>query len=340
MHTRVLIAASIVMTLTGALAATAWWYLNDWWQTPMKVTESAVIEVLPGDSAVSLARRLRLAGVVEYSFPLELMTRIKDQARMIQTGEFALNPGDTPEMLMQRILSGEAVEHPFTIIEGSTVGEVVANLDAAPKLIATLTPGELGSLRTLLGADAPDTAPEGWLFPDTYHYRKDHSDRSLLRRAYARMHAELDRAWNTRASSLPYEHPYQMLIVASLVEKETGHAADRKDIAQVFVRRLQKNMRLQTDPAVIYGLGEEFEGNLTRAHLKMDTPFNTYVHRGLPPTPIAMPGLSSLQAAAHPSGKPYLYFVARGDGTTHFSETLDEHNAAVRRYQLKRGDSR
>lgn len=178
----------------------------------------------------------------------------------------------------------------------------------------------------------PGQAAEGRFFPDTYDYLAGQSDLLILRRALQRMDEMLAREWQGRSFGLPYANPDEALIMASLVEKETGVPAERPKVAGVFVRRLEQRMRLQTDPTVIYGLGEDFSGTLTRAHLRSDTPWNTYVHHGLPPTPIAMPGLASIRAALHPDDSDALYFVARGDGSSHFSATLEEHNAAVWRY--------
>jgi UPF0755 protein len=192
------------------------------------------------------------------------------------------------------------------------------------------------TVHTLLGAlGLPAGHAEGLFFPDTYQFVRGDSDADILRRAYDRMQTMLNETWTGRDPGLPYATPYEVLIAASLIEKETGREEDRPIISQVFANRLMRKMRLQTDPTVIYGLGNEFDGNLTRVHLRQDTPYNTYVHRGLPPTPIALPGANSLHAAAHPKPGDYLFFVSRGDGTSHFSVSLDEHEQAVRRYQLQ-----
>ena len=190
-------------------------------------------------------------------------------------------------------------------------------------------------LRQELGIDALHL--EGQFFPDTYLFAKKSSDLEVLRRAHRTLKKELEKSWNDRNTGVPARNPYQLLIFASLVEKETGKAEDRSKIASVFVNRLRQGMRLQTDPSVIYGLGERFDGNLHKADLLTDTPYNTYTRAGLPPSPIAMPGRAALRAAAHPAVTDYLYFVARGDGSSEFSRSLDEHNRAVVRYQLRRG---
>jgi len=236
---------------------------------------------------------------------------------------------------LRELVAGRVVRYPFRIIEGSTVRDVLRQLGATPKLEFDLAGVGVDALMSRLGIDAPFA--EGQFFPDTYDYGKGTPASDLLRRANARMQTALQAEWATRAADLPYQSPDDALIVASLIEKETGRDADRANIARVFVSRLQRSMRLQTDPSVIYGLGEAFDGNLKRAHLIADNPYNTYKHRGLPPTPIALPGLASLHAALHPADHDYLYFVARGDGSSEFSATLKEHSAAVRRYQLQAG---
>jgi UPF0755 protein len=207
-----------------------------------------------------------------------------------------------------------------------------AGLDAEPALIHTLAALDDDSVLARLGLDAP--SPEGLFFPATYHYEDGDSDLDILARAARRMQKELDTAWQGRRDGLPYTSPYEALIMASIIEKETGRAEERARIGGVFVRRLQRGMKLQTDPTVIYGLGTGFDGNLRRADLRRDTPYNTYVHHGLPPTPIAMPGADAIAAALDPAPGSALYFVAKGDGAHHFSNSLREHNAAVRRYQL------
>lgn len=217
------------------------------------------------------------------------------------------------------------------------VVDVLAALRATPKLRQTLEEVRPETLLAVLGVAgaAGSSHGEGWFFPDTYRFMAGDEDRALLLRAHGKMRAELDAAWRSRAADLPYRTPYQALIVASIVEKETGRAAERAHVSQVIAARLVGNMRLQVDPTVIYGLGAAFDGNLTRAHLQQPTPYNTYLHKGLPPTPIGLPGRGSLRAAVRPSGAPYLYFVARGDGSSQFSATLEEHRAAVNKYQRR-----
>jgi UPF0755 protein len=325
----VAIAVLCVMALSGYI------YISSWWQRPMAVDEPAAVEIARNESASDLARTLRARGFTDAELPFELMLRITRQTRSLQAGEYRVAPGDSPAAFVARVILGDTIRYQFKIIEGSRVRDVLAALAAEERLVQTIESGATDSLATLIGDEAPDVDPEGWLFPATYDFSKGQTDRSLLRRAWRKMRSELDDAWRDRAGGLPYAQPEELLIIASLIEKESGRATDRTDISQVFVNRLRRNMRLQTDPTVIYGLGETFDGNLTRAHLRQESPYNTYVNHGLPPTAIALPGRESLEAAAHPGEGDYLFFVARGDGTTQFSATLDEHNAAVAEYQLR-----
>lgn len=257
-----------------------------------------------------------------------------DIARRLKAGEYALGPGTTPRDLLARMARGEVVQHRFTIIEGWTFRDLRAALARDPVLVPTIEGRSSEDVMALIGA--PGVPAEGRFLPDTYLFPRGTRDVDVLRRAYRAMDRALDAAWNARAPGLPLANRDELLVLASIVEKETGRAAERRQVAGVFTRRLRLGMRLQTDPTVIYGLGEAFDGNLTRAHLEADTPWNTYTRGGLPPTPIAMPGRAALAAAADPRETDALYFVSRGDGSHHFSATLDEHNAAVRRYQLGR----
>jgi UPF0755 protein len=219
-------------------------------------------------------------------------------------------------------------------IEGTTLRQWLAQLAQEPKLRRTLPARDDAAVRTLLGLG--EQSSEGWLFPDTYRFAPGISESELLKRAHAAMKRRLDAAWEAREPGLPLKTPYEALILASIVEKETGAAAERPLVASVFVNRIRKGMRLQTDPTVIYGIGERFDGNIRKRDLTTDTPWNTYTRDGLPPTPIAMPGAASLQAVSRPAASEFLYFVGKGDGTHQFSRTLEEHNRAVAKYQLKR----
>ena len=328
-----------VLFIAAALAAGSAWYLRDWWTSPLPVAEAATIRVEAGDTVGDLAERLVDAGLLDRPRLLRWTTQLSGLAGELKVGEYPVLSGDTPQRLLSRLVLGDVISYRFRITEGASVASALADLRAEPKLRQTLRDATPETLLAVLGLDAAvgSSHGEGWFFPDTYRFVAGDEDREVLRRAYRKMRRELDSVWASRAADLPYRTPYEALIVASIVEKETARAADRAHVSQVIAARFASDMRLQVDPTVIYGLGDAFDGNLTRAHLREPTPYNTYVHRGLPPTPIALPGQASLRAAVHPSGAPYLYFVARGDGSSEFSTTLEEHLAAVDKYQLKAG---
>jgi UPF0755 protein len=236
--------------------------------------------------------------------------------------------------LLDKLARGEVVLAEILFVEGTTLRQWLAQIAAQPKLRSTLPARDEAAVRAALGME--EKHAEGWFFPDTYRFAPGTTDVELLRRAHAAMKKRLAEYWAGREEGLPLKTPYEGLILASIVEKETGVAAERPLIAAVFVNRLRKGMRLQTDPTVIYGIGEKFDGNIRRRDLTTDTPWNTYTRDGLPPTPIAMPGAGSLAAVARPASSEFLYFVGKGDGTHYFSKSLEEHNRAVAKYQLKR----
>lgn len=290
-------------------------------------------EVQPGSSVRSVARQLSAAGLLREPWSLVALVRLTGKAGAVKAGNYLLEQPPTGLELYRMLTRGEVRPSEIRFIEGWTFRQLREALDAHPALrheTAGLTDAEI--LRRL-GIEAPHA--EGLFFPDTYYFGAGVSDLSILRRAHALLAEHLDRAWQTRDPGLPYRTPYEALIMASIVEKETGVAAERPLIAGVFVNRLRLGMRLQTDPTVIYGLGEAFDGNLRRSHLQEDGPYNTYTRAGLPPTPICLPGLGAIQAALHPARTRALYFVSRGDGSHVFSDTLEAHNRAVARYQLR-----
>jgi UPF0755 protein len=245
-----------------------------------------------------------------------------------------LDEGINPRQLLDLLISGKVVNYQITFPEGLSFKEWRSILAKQPKLTKKL-PG-LTVQELLQQLSLGNNHPEGWFFPDTYLYTAGDSDYDILLQAYTRMRKILAEEWKNKSEDLPFSTPYEALILASIVEKETGVGSERGEIAGVFVRRLKKGMRLQTDPTVIYGLGDKYQGNITRSHLKQPTPYNTYVINGLPPTPIAMPGQDAIHAALHPVKGKSLYFVAKGDGSHYFSATFKEHVQAVKRYQLKR----
>ncbi|MDG4553170.1 MAG: endolytic transglycosylase MltG [Candidatus Competibacter sp.] len=293
-----------------------------------------VLEVKPGMGVGAIARELRRQLSLSHStFYLEIHARLNGLAPRLKAGEYALAPSTTPRDLLERIAAGRVIQYPLTVVEGWTFQQLRQALAAHPKIGQTLRDASDAEIMARL--DRAGQHPEGWFFPDTYHFPAGFTDEAFLRRALAAMEQRLTRAWSQRAADLPLDTPYQALILASIVEKETGLAAERPAIAGVFARRLREGMLLQTDPTVIYGLGAAFDGDLRRHDLVTDTPYNTYTRKGLPPTPIALPGADALAAAVHPTDGDALYFVADGRGGHVFSKTLDEHNRAVRRHQLR-----
>ena len=307
-------------------------YLKHWAALPLPITEDTVFIVKPGASFAQVASTLAALGVVE-PWRFSLLARQRDAQASAQSGEYRVVPGATAEDLLHKLTTGDVVQHHYRIVEGTTVRELLLHLAQDDRLLFDLADATPEDILARVGL--PERHAEGLFFPDTYQFIRGYAASALLRRAYAKMDAELAAAWRERNPTVPYASSYEALIMASIVEKETGAAADRVRVAGVFTRRLAQRMRLQSDPTVIYGLGSAFHGDLTRAHLKADGPYNTYTRASLPPTPIALPGRASIEAALHPAEGDALYFVSRGDGTSQFSATLAEHNAAVRRYQLQ-----
>ena len=311
--------------------AAAWWL-----HAPLPMgAEPLELAIEPGTPPRAIARDIEQAGVQVDSRILFAWFRLSGKVREIKAGNYEIPPGTTPLTLLDKLVRGEESLRSLTLLEGWTFRQVRAALareEALKHDTATLTDADL---MELLGR--PGVHPEGRFFPDTYTYAKGSSELAVLRRALHAMDRRLEAAWAQRANDTPLKSADEALILASIVEKETGRAADRAQIAGVFSNRLRTGMLLQTDPTVIYGLGEKFDGNLRRKDLQTDTPWNTYTRAGLPPTPIAMPGKASLLAAVQPESTRALYFVARGDGSSHFSASLDEHNRAVNRFQ--RGQS-
>lgn len=324
----------VALLLLAALAAgAAWWWLNR--PLPLRA-ERAELSIEPGTSPREVARAWADAGV---EVPPELLYqwfRWSGQARLIRAGSYEIERGATPRSLLDKMVRGDETLETLRLIEGWSFRQVRQALAAAPHLKPTLAGQSDAQVAQALGL--PGGVVEGRLFPDTYAYSRGVSDLTVLRRAAAAMQRRLDAAWAGRAPDLPLADPQAALVLASVVEKETGTPADRARIAGVFINRLRVGMPLQSDPTVIYGLGERFDGNLRRVDLTTDTPWNTYTRTGLPPTPIALPGLAALQATLHPEPTKALYFVARGDGSSAFSDTLDAHNRAVNQYQ--RGQQR
>jgi UPF0755 protein len=315
--------------LGGAIYAA--WYVS----TPVAIDRLPVeFDIAPGTGLRAAIRRLGAAGIQVGSWRFELLARVLGRAQDIKAGSYELVRPVTPLELLRKLTRGDVTQAEVKLIEGWTFRQFRLALDESPYLRHD-TKG-LDETELLARIGAPESKPEGLFFPDTYLFAKGSSDIAVLRRSYHAMQRHLAQEWAQRDTGVPYRAPYDALIMASIIEKETGRPADRDLIAGVLVNRLRIGMRLQTDPTVIYGLGTDFYGNLTKADLQRDGPFNTYTRAGLPPTPIDMPGLASLRAALQPAKTEALYYVSRGDGSSEFSRTLNEHNRAVTKYQLNR----
>lgn len=289
----------------------------------------------PGTGIGDIARELRRQpGLARPAFYLQAFVRLNGFAPRLQAGEYAIAPGATPRSLIEHIVAGRVIQHALVVVEGWTFKRLRQALAEHPKIAQTLQNVSDAEIMARLGR--PGQHPEGRFFPDTYRFPSGLTDEAFLRRALAAMDRRLSEAWERRAPGLSLREPYQALILASIVEKETALPEERPAIAGVFERRLRKGMPLQTDPTVIYSLGDAFDGDLRRRDLAADTPYNTYLRKGLPPTPIALPGAESLAATVNPAAGDALYFVATGEGGHAFSATLEEHNRAVKRYQAKK----
>ncbi|MEW6331147.1 MAG: endolytic transglycosylase MltG [Pseudomonadota bacterium] len=292
-----------------------------------------IYEVKPGMPLRGFARELSARGVLPESHSFVWLAHLTGRSRGLKSGEYRFRDGMSARELLDQIVAGRVIEYPLVLLEGWTFRQFLATMRDAPKLTRTLDGLPPAAIMERLGR--PGEHPEGRFFPDTYYYSAGQTDIMILANAYEKMQQLLQREWEGRENNLPLKNAYEALILASIVEKETGRADERRLIAGVFINRLRHGMRLQTDPTVIYGMGDKFDGNLRLKDLRRDTPYNTYTRRGLPPTPVAMPGRESLQAALHPVVTGALFFVARGDGSHEFSSTLAEHNRAVMKYQLK-----
>ena len=327
------IAAGVGAAIVLAGVLIAYVSMQRFLDTPATVpTEGLVVEIEPGTAFGQVARRLEAAGVISSADRFRLWARWTGDAASVQAGEYLIEPGTTPRRILEQFTAGEVRLYSFTIIEGWSHWELLDALNADENVASSLEADDWPAFLEELGAEV--TWPEGLFLPETYHFPRGTRDRDVLSQAYELMQSTLAEEWARRSPATPVDTPYEALILASIVEKETARADERERIAGVFARRLEKRMRLQTDPTVIYGIGPEFNGNLTRRDLRTDTPYNTYTRHGLPPTPIAMPGRAAIRAALNPADGTELYFVATGlgDGSHRFSTTKDEHDAAVREY--------
>jgi UPF0755 protein len=330
---RLLLIGSAVLGLLVLVAAYAAHQLNTFLHMPVTAAESGVDFVIePGTSFRAVADDLAALGVIDDARTLRLYARWTGKANAVQAGDYLISAGTTPADLLEQFTSGDVKLYSFTIIEGWNQYELLEALRGDSHIEATLTDEDWPVLLGQLGTEG--SHPEGLFLPETYHFPRNTSDRDVLREAHNLMQQVLAEEWAARSAETPVATPYEALILASIIEKETARVDERQRISGVFTRRLNKRMRLQTDPTVIYGIGPEFNGNLTRRDLRTDTPYNTYTRGGLPPTPIAMPGRAAIHAALHPAEGEELYFVATGlgDGSHAFSTTKEEHDAAVAEY--------
>lgn len=301
-----------------------------------------VVVIQKGDNAAQVAERLQTAGVLENPEYFVWYLRYVDKHHLLKAGEFSISPSWTVERLVEELLSGKTVQYPVTLIAGQTFKQTLEMLAKLPKIQRELDFDDIDGLQQLFGIRKPISQKypyanlEGLLLPETYHYQQGDSDKQILLRAFDAMQTTLQTAWEGRSKDLPLSTPYEVLIMASIVEKETGVVQERPKIAGVFENRLKRNMRLQTDPTIIYGMGEAYKGNIRKKDIRAKTDYNTYQIDGLPPTPIALPSAQAIAAVVNPEKTDALFFVAKGGGQHHFSVTLDEHNRAVRKYLLSK----
>ena len=329
-----ILAAALLLIATAAL-----WQVDRFLDAPVNVPEGgATFEIPPGTPFARISARLAEEGIIAHPTLLRLYARVSGKAGSVHAGEYAIEPGTTLAELLEQFTRGDVLLYSFTIVEGWNQWDLLRALHDHPHIDAQMSAEDWPAFLEELGAETRH--PEGLFLPETYHFPRNTSDRTVLKQAYQLMQEVLSEEWPERDPETPVTTPYEALILASIVEKETARPDERNRIAGVFARRLEKRMRLQTDPTVIYGIGPDFNGNITRRDLRTDTPYNTYTRGGLPPTPIAMPGRDAIRAALHPAPGKELYFVATGlgDGSHKFSETKDEHDAAVAEYlrQLRR----
>lgn len=304
-----------------------------WFSVTPLSPDPKIYVVQPGTTLRGFTRQLYDEKVLPDSHTLVWLAYLKGQGRELKSGEYRFRKGITPMQLLEQVVNGRVVEYPFTIVEGWTFKQVIQSLDAAPRLTHTLQGMPPQKIMASLGY--PGMSPEGRFYPDTYYYSAGMSDLLVLQRAFQKMDTTLQQEWAARDSKVPLKTPEEALTLASIVEKESAKPEERSIIAGVFANRLRLGMKLQTDPTVIYGMGDRYHGKITFNDLARRTPYNTYIIHGLPPTPIAMPSAESLHAALNPADTKALYFVSRGDGTHEFSDNLADHNRAVIKYQLK-----
>ena len=328
----------ILLLILGGVGFWGYQKLTEFVHTPVNVTQDQLLTIERGTTGSKLAALLEQEKILEHADLLPWLLKLQPQLNKVKAGTYSLTGVKTLQDLLDMINSGKEAQFSVKFIEGKTFKEWRKNLENAPHLKQTLQGKSDKEIMALLDIPAVAKAVyewnnmDGWLYPDTYNYTPNSTDLELLKRSTTRLQKALDKAWNERDENLPLTDPYQMLILASVVEKETGIAAERPQVASVFINRLKANMKLQTDPTVIYGMGESYTGNIRKKDLETITPYNTYMIEGLPPTPIAMVSESALQAVAHPDKTDFYYFVADGSGGHKFTRNLNEHNKAVQEY--------
>ncbi len=325
---------AFLLLLVISFATWLWFDYQKILMTPVVTHEVKQIEIAKGDSFSKISRKLTHQGIAIRPLWFKALAYHKKVSKRLKAGEYELFPGLTMPQILDLLVSGKVKQYTITIPEGWTFKQVLQALQDHSAIQHTLQEASYEDIMARFQAEFKH--PEGWFFPDTYFFTKNTSDFEILKRGYQKMQSVLQQEWSQKVPGLPLQSPYEALILASIIEKETGASEERAEIAGVFIRRLQKKMLLQTDPTVIYGMGDSYNGNIRRQDLKTPTPYNTYVIKGLPPTPIAMPGREAIHAALHPADGDALYFVAKGNGTHTFSRSLAEHNRAVYQYQLKR----
>ncbi len=333
--------AKIFVPLAAILFIGILWFGIRWYHflnSPMVAPNSVAVEFVleSGTSVKALAAELQQQGVLTHPELFILWARVTGQTRNLQAGEYRIDPGSTPRELLDKLSSGEVILYAFTIVPGWTFHQLVTALEADPNVAHNLR--NLSATQIMQRIGHPDQHPEGLFFPDTYKFHANFSDTKILLLAYTKMQLQLQQMWQNRDKKVPYKNSYKALVVASIIEKETALTNERFAISGIIIRRLHKHMYLQLDPTVIYGIGKNYAGDLTTKDLRKDTPYNTYIHKGLPPTPICMPGTTSIYAVLHPERSKMLYFVAKGDGSHVFSATLKEHNVAVKKYRLEKNN--
>ena len=332
---RLLIMGSLLVVMVITTSGLIYKDYKSFLNTPINAAQSLVFIVEPGMSFNDINKLFESQGLIKETHYFKFLARHTNKANKIKSGEYEIPSGILPNEVLDILVSGKVIQHTFTLIEGWSFLELLDAVKNNDLLVKTLDYDNSENLMAQLGC--PESNPEGLFFPDTYHFPRGTTDKAFLLRAYQRLQDVLNDEWQQRAENLPYKTPYEALTMASIIEKETGLASERKTIAGVFVRRLKKNMKLQTDPTVIYAMGLQFDGNIRKKDLDIDSPYNTYRYKGLPPGPIALVGQEAIHAALHPEDGTALYFVAKGDGSHYFSDSLKEHNKAVSRFQLKAG---